>query len=64
MDWILADVTGLGPVKSGDEAVLIGEGDREGVRVSANEMAENAGTIPYEILCKISRRIERVYLSR
>ncbi|MBP1748075.1 MAG: alanine racemase [Deltaproteobacteria bacterium] len=61
MDWILADVTGLGPVKSGDEAVLLGEGDREGVRVSANEMAENAGTIPYEILCKISRRIERVY---
>ncbi len=61
MDWILADVTGLGTVKSGDEAILLGEGDREGVRVSANEMAENAGTIPYEILCKISRRIERVY---
>lgn len=61
MDWILADVTGLGPVNSGDEAVLIGEGDREGVRVSANEMAEKAGTIPYEILCKISRRIGRVY---
>jgi alanine racemase len=61
MDWILADVTGIGPVKSGDEVVLLGEGDREGVRVSANEMAENAGTIPYEILCKISRRIERVY---
>ncbi len=61
MDWILADVTGLDTVKSGDEAILLGEGDREGVRVSANEMAENAGTIPYEILCKISRRIERVY---
>lgn len=62
MDWILADVTGIGPVKSGDEAVLLGEGEREGVRVSANEIAELAGTIPYEILCKISRRIERVYV--
>ncbi|MCK9226706.1 MAG: alanine racemase [Syntrophorhabdaceae bacterium] len=62
MDWILADVTGIGPVKSGDEAVLLGEGGREDVRVSANEMAELAGTIPYEILCKISRRIERVYV--
>ncbi len=62
MDWILADVTGIGPVKSGDEAVLLGEGGREGVRVSANEIAELAGTIPYEILCKISRRIERVYV--
>lgn len=61
MDWILADVTGIGPVDSGDAAILLGEGDREGVRVSANEMAENAGTIPYEVLCKISRRIERVY---
>ena len=49
-------------LKSGDEAVLLGEGVREGVRVSANEMAEHAGTIPYEILCKISHRIERVYV--
>lgn len=62
MDWTLADVTDAGPVSSGDEAILLGEGGREGVRVSANEMAENAGTIPYEILCKISRRIERVYV--
>ncbi len=61
MDWTLADVTALGSVDSGDEAILIGEGNREGVRVSANEMAEYAGTIPYEILCKISRRIKRVY---
>ena len=62
MDWILADVTGIGPVKSGDEAVLLGEGEREGVRVSANEIAELAGTIPYEILCKISKRVLRVYV--
>ncbi len=62
MDWVLADVTGAGPVSSGDEAILLGEGGREGVRVSANEMAENAGTIPYELLCKISRRITRVYV--
>lgn len=62
MDWVLADVTGLSSVESGDEAVLLGEGGRDGLRVSANELAENAGTIPYEILCKISRRIQRVYI--
>lgn len=62
MDWILADVTGLDGVESGDEAVLLGEGRGEGVRVSANEMAEYAGTIPYEILCKISRRVVRTYV--
>ncbi len=60
MDWILADVTGLDAVKSGDEAILLGEG--EDLRISANEMAENAGTIPYEVLCKISRRVLRVYV--
>jgi len=62
MDWILADVTGLDGVESGGEAVLLGEGRGEGVRVSANEMAEYAGTIPYEILCKISRRVVRTYI--
>lgn len=62
MDWTLADVTGIDGVESGDEAILLGEGASRGMRVSANEMAELAGTIPYEILCKISRRIKRIYL--
>jgi alanine racemase len=60
MDWTLADVTSLDGVESGDEAVLLGEGGIGGTRISANEMAELAGTIPYEILCKISKRIKRV----
>ena len=60
MDWILADVTGLDALDRGEEVVLLGEGD--GLRICANEMAEYAGTIPYEILCKISRRIVRVYV--
>lgn len=60
MDWILADVTDLSGVKSGDEAILLGEG--EGSRISANDMAQRAGMIPYEILCRISRRIVRVYV--
>lgn len=62
MDWTLADVTGLDAVNPGDQAILLGEGNTPGTRISANEMAELAGTIPYEILCKISRRIKRVYI--
>ncbi len=62
MDWILADVTGLDGIESGHEAVLLGEGTGQGVCISANEMAEQAGTIPYEILCKISRRVVRIYV--
>lgn len=62
MDWILADVTGLDGIESGHEAILLGEGNAPGVRISANEMADLAGTIPYEILCKISRRVVRIYV--
>jgi alanine racemase len=62
MDQIMVDVTGLPDVKSGDEAVLIGrQGDTE---ITALEMAEWAGTIPWEVLCGITKsaRVPRVYL--
>ena len=59
MDMLMADVTGL-DVSPGDEVVIIGEQDGE--RITAREMAAQIGTIPYEILCRIGSRIERVYL--
>jgi len=58
MDMLTADVTGL-DVSPGDEVVLIGSQENE--RVDAREMAAQIGTIPYEILCRIGSRIERVY---
>jgi alanine racemase len=58
MDMLMADVTGL-DVSPGDEVVIIGQqGD---VRIDVREMAAQIGTIPYEILCRIGSRIERVY---
>jgi alanine racemase len=58
MDMLMANVSGL-DVSPGDDVVIIGEqgGDRIGVR----EMAAQIGTIPYELLCRIGSRIERVY---
>src|SRR5205814_5511584 len=58
MDMLMADVTGL-EVSPGDEVVIIGpQGDDcLGVR----EIAAQIGTIPYEILCRIGSRIERLY---
>ena len=44
---------------NGDEVVLIGEQDGE--RITVEELAEWAGTIPYEILTAISERVPRVY---
>jgi alanine racemase len=57
MDLTLADVTGLGEVAVGDEVVLLGSVD--GLSVDAREHASLANTVPYEILCNISKRVPR-----
>lgn len=61
MDWIMLDVTGIRDVAVGDEVVLIGN-DAAGNCIPAEELAQAAGTIPYEIFCGISKRVPRVYL--
>lgn len=61
MDWLMLDVTHIPDVTVGDEVTLMGE-DRQGNRVFAEELAEWAGTIPYELFCGISKRVPRVYL--
>lgn len=59
MDLTLVDVTGISDVDVGDEVVLLGSSD--GLNVDAREHAELAKTIPYEILCAISKRVPRRY---
>ena len=58
MDMLMADVTGL-EVSPGDEVVIIGSQGAD--RIDVREMAAQIGTIPYEILCRIGSRIERLY---
>jgi alanine racemase len=59
MDQLMVDV-GDAPVEVGDEVVLIGrDGEAE---VSADEWAERLGTINYEIVCSIGRRVPRSYV--
>lgn len=55
MDQFLIDVTDIGNVKMGDVVTIFGKG------LSVNEVAENAQTISYEILCGISERVPRIY---
>ncbi|MCL4845601.1 MAG: alanine racemase [Acidobacteria bacterium] len=58
MDMLMADVTGL-DVQPGDEVVILGrQGDE---RLDVREVAAAIGTIPYELLCRVGSRIERVY---
>ncbi|GAM08957.1 alanine racemase [Geobacter sp. OR-1] len=61
MDWIMVDVTDIPAVSVGDEVTLLGC-DRGGNCIGAEELAEKAGTIPYEIFCGISKRVPRVYI--
>jgi alanine racemase len=61
MDMLMADVTGL-DVSPGDEAVIIGRQGED--RIDVREMAATIGTIPWEIVCRIGSRIERVYGDR
>jgi alanine racemase len=58
MDMTTIDVTGT-EVAPGDEVVIIGQQGAESLDV--REMAASIGTIPYELLCRVGARIERVY---
>jgi alanine racemase len=60
MDWIMLDVTSVPDAAVGDEVVLMGC-DGKGNCIGAEELAERAGTISYEIFCGISKRVPRVY---
>jgi alanine racemase len=60
MDYITVDVGHIPGVAVGDAATLLGtDGDEA---VTAEELAERRGTIPYEVTCAISRRVARVYV--
>jgi alanine racemase len=61
MDLTLVDVTGIPGVAVGDEVILLGVAD--GLSVDALEHAELANSTPYEILCNISKRVPRRYVS-
>ena len=58
MDTTLVDLTDVPGVTFGDEVILIGEGNS--VSITAEGIAETIGTIPYEVLCNISKRVPRV----
>ncbi len=45
---------------NGDEAILLGESGGE--RITVENLAEWAGTIPYEILTNINTRVPRIYV--
>jgi alanine racemase len=61
MDMLTVDVTGL-DVAPGDEVVILGsQGDESWQRIDARELGAAVGMIPWEVLCRLGSRIERIY---
>ncbi len=58
MDQMMVNIE-WGSAWNGDEVMLIGK--QEGARVTVEELAHWAGTIPYEILTAINARVPRLY---
>ena len=56
----MADVTALEDVKVGDPVTLIGRDGTE--EITATELAQLEGSINYEVVCGLSKRVPRVYL--
>ncbi len=59
MDQTIVDVGAVPEVAVGDQATLVGRQGEDSIPVT--EFADWAGTIPYEILCSVTKRVPRVY---
>ena len=54
MDQAMVDVTGA-DAHVGDNVEVFGE------RLPLQELSDRLGTIPYEVLTSVSRRVQRIY---
>jgi len=56
MDMCMVDVSEVENVQPGDEVILFGEG------LPVDEVAGKIGTINYEVVCAVGKRVPRVYI--
>lgn len=59
MDQLMLDVTDIPGAAAGDEVTVFGRDGREFLPV--DELADQLGTINYELVCGVSKRVPRVY---
>ncbi len=60
MNMCMVDITGLNEVQAGDEVVLLGRQGRE--TITADDIAEEMGSISYEVLCLLGNNNQREYI--
>lgn len=59
MDQCMVKINKHIDIKTGDEVIIFGE-----EKWTVEDIAKNIGTISYEILCMVSRRVDRIYMER
>jgi alanine racemase len=59
MDHIMVDLKDREDIKPGEEVILIGSAKNK--KISVESIADIAGTIPYEIVSRLSLKIPRIY---
>ena len=60
MNMCMVDVSSLTEVKAGDEVVLLGQQGQE--NITADDIAEEIGSISYEVLCLLGNNNQRQYI--
>lgn len=60
MDQMMIDVSAVPDVQTGDIVTLIGTDGNQ--TITADDIAQICGTIGYEIVCNISKRVPRIFL--
>ena len=61
MDQIIVDVSELNTVETGERVILIGSSESQKITLEA--FSKQSKTIPWETLCSITKRVNRVYIN-
>jgi len=59
MDHLMVNVTNIPGVQRGDEVILYGSQGAE--EIAVEELADKIGTVNYELLCAVDKRVSRFY---
>lgn len=62
MDWLMIDLGQKPSVRVGDDVLLMGQ--ENGINLGADKLSRIAGTIPYETVCAVADRVNRIYFNK
>jgi alanine racemase len=61
MDQCMIDISGISGVNEGDTVTIFGKNKNGEINISVDELARSVGSINYELVCQISKRVPRIY---